>query len=196
MNRRSVLKAGLATSLLPLFGLNGFAKAFDLQNNVKLKAILSDARFPASSEFGTQAAAMGIPHLISRGDITAVWQKHLDPIWREGTASVMGLTTQEQLFCLERLAWDRGMKVLMRVEHDDSGDGALTHKIVAPPLLAEKAAFAVRSERYWPTDLAALLTSCPSSHLSGNCASRVIPSKGKLSDQLVTWVIAPANRTS
>lgn len=196
MNRRSVLKAGLATSLLPLYGLNGFAKAFDLPNNVKLKAILSDARFPASCEFGAQTAAMGIPHLISRGDITAVWQKHLDPIWREGTASVMGLTTQEQLFCLERLAWDRGMKVFMRIEHGDSGDGALTHKILAPPLLAEKAACAVRSERYWPTDLAALLTSCPSSHLSGNCASRVISSKGKLSDQLVTWVIAPANRTS
>jgi hypothetical protein len=196
MKRRSVLKAGLATSLIPLLGFSGFAKAFDLQNRIQLKAILSDRRFPISSAFGLQAAAMGIPHLISNGDITAVWLKHLDPLWREGKASVMGLTTLDQLFCLERLAWDRGMKVLIRVEHRDVGLGDIAHKIEAPPLLAEKSALAVQSGSFWPRELATLLGSCSHSQFSDMCANREVTSKGKLGEQLVSWVIAPANRAA
>lgn len=196
MKRRSVLKAGLATSLLPLLGFNGFAKAFDLQTNVPLKAILSDARYPVSSAFGAHARAMGIPHLTSKGDITAVWLKHLDPLWREGKASVMGLTTQDQLFCLERLAWDRGMKVLMRIEHQDMGRDGIAHRIEAPPLLAEKMVKAVQGNNLWPAELAILLGSCSSSQLIGSCTNREVSSKGNLDEHLVTWVIAPANRVS
>ncbi|MNF76181.1 hypothetical protein D3C85_782580 [compost metagenome] len=196
MNRRSVLKAGLASSLLPLIGFNGIAKAFDLETKVKLKAIVSDARFSASNSFGSHAKVLGVPLLVSSGDITKLWLKHLDPLWREGTASVMGLTTQEQLFCLERLAWDRGMKVLLRIEHNAAVEGRIAHSIVAPPSLIEKTTLAVQNEKFWPTDLAALLTSCTSSQLSGSCFSRQVLSKGILDEQLVTWVITPATRAS
>lgn len=196
MKRRSVLKVGLASSLLPLLGFNGFAKAFDLQSNIQLRAIISDARFAASSAFGAQAATLGVPHLSSKGDITAIWLKHLDPLWREGKASVMGLTTRDQLFCLERLAWDRGMKVLIRVEHQDSGRGDIAHKIEAPPLLAERTAQVVQNDKIWPTELAILLGSCSTAQLIGSCGNREVTTKGGLNEQLVTWVIAPENRVS
>ena len=196
MKRRSVLKAGLASSFLPLLGFNGFAKAFDLQTNIQLRATISDARFAASSAFGAHAATLGIPHISSKGDITAIWLKHLDPLWREGKAAVMGLTTQDQLFCLERLAWDRGMKVLIRVEHQDSGRGDIAHKIEAPLLLAERTAQAVQNEKFWPAELAFLLGSCSTAQLIGSCGKREVTSKGNLDEQLVTWVIAPVNRVS
>ncbi|SCZ05983.1 MULTISPECIES: hypothetical protein [unclassified Pseudomonas] len=196
MNRRSVLKAGLASSLLPLIGFNGIAKALDFESKVKLTAIVSDTRFAASNSFGSHAKTLGVPLLVSNGDITKVWLKHLDPIWKQGSAFVMGLTTQEQLFCLERLAWDRGMKVLMRIEHNAVGEGRIAHSIIAPPRLIEKTTLAVQNEHFWPTDLGVLLSSCSSSLLSGSCFSRQVMSKGCLNEQLVTWVIAPSTRSA
>lgn len=195
MKRRSVLKAGLASSVLSLVGVNGFARTFDLQNKIQPKAVVTDARFPSSITFGAHAAPFGIEHLSSKGDITAIWLKHLDPIWREGKASVIGLTTQDQLFCLERLAWDRGMQVLLRVEHHDSGRGSIAHKIEAPSFLAERTVQAIQNEKAWPSELAFLLGSCSPNQLVGRCAYREVTSKGKLNEQLVTWVIAPATRS-
>lgn len=196
MKRRSVLKAGLATSLLPLLGLGGVAKAFELESSIQLKAILSDRRFPMSSAFGARAAAMGIPHLTTNGDITAIWLKQLDPLWREGKASVMGLTTLDQLFCLERLAWDRGMKVLMRVEHREIGLGEISHTIDAPALLTAQSALALQHGNLWPTELATLLGSCSKSQCVGRRSSRKVTSKGRLGEHLVSWVIVPASQVS
>lgn len=196
MKRRSVLKAGLATSLLPLLGIGGVARALDLQSSIQLKAILSDRRFPMSSAFGARAAAMGIPHLATNGDITTIWLKHLDPLWREGKASVMGLTTQDQLFCLERLAWDRGMKVIMRVEHQEMGLGEITHTIDAPALLTAQSALALQRGDLWPSELATLMGSCSPSQCIGHRSNREVISKGRLGEHLVSWVIVPASQVS
>ena len=51
-----------------------------------------------------------------RGDITDLWFHDLDPQWKKQPVAIAGLTAHGPLFCLERLAWDHGMRVVSRVE--------------------------------------------------------------------------------
>jgi hypothetical protein len=44
-----------------------------------------------------------------RGDITDLWFHDLDLRWKQGPAPIAGLTTHGPLFCLERLAWGKGI---------------------------------------------------------------------------------------
>jgi hypothetical protein len=52
--------------------------------------------------------------------------------WRRGGA-VASLTTVGALFCLERLAWDAGMRLHFRVDHRCFTDGQIEHVLQAPP---------------------------------------------------------------
>lgn len=194
MNRRTLLKASaMSGATLSFLGLGGLAKAFEPAPHTTLKpqAILSDSRFPASRSFGLQAARMGLPHFVNSGDITAIWSRHLDPLWREGQAMVMGLTSAEQLFCLERLAWDRDMRVVLRAQHVAEHNGSISHRIEAPVALADNVAHLTASIASWPSSLAALLGTCTAPQLSGACTRRRASSAGSLDAPLVTWVIAP-----
>ncbi|MDH4874444.1 hypothetical protein [Pseudomonas sp. BN515] len=192
MKRRSFLQAGIASSFLPLLTNSSVANALGFKSSTVIQAVVSDSRFADSRSFGAQAAALGMAHYTSQGDITALWFKELDPLWRKHQAAVTGLTTREHLFCLERLAWDRGLRVLARTEHHDNGSGVLTHQIEAPDLLSAQTAKAIATDGQWSAALASLLANCSPPELNGKCTPREFRSRGQLDESLVTWVIAPA----
>jgi hypothetical protein len=50
------------------------------------------------------AAAAGTTLLALRGDVTALWVQHLQPLWSRGPAVVAGRTRPAALHCLEALA--------------------------------------------------------------------------------------------
>jgi len=109
--RREFLQASFAASLLPAVVS---AKA-DNPGDSFYKVIF-DERFPASVAYGEEWKARGAAVHAIRGDITDLWFHDLDRQWKKQPLAIAGLTAHGPLFCLERLAWDHGMRVLARIE--------------------------------------------------------------------------------
>ena len=51
------------------------------------------------------------------GDMTRFWYDDLYHRWRQAPVAIAGLTAHGALFCLERLAWEKRMRVVYRREH-------------------------------------------------------------------------------
>lgn len=95
--------------------------------------VIFDERFPASVAFGAEWKARGEAVHAIRGDITDLWFHDLDHQWKKRPVPIAGLTAHGPLFCLERLAWDHGMRVVSRVEQAATHDGEpLISWVIAP----------------------------------------------------------------
>ena len=136
ISRRQMLQSGLAATSLPLVAsvslaplASAHAKALE---HPALYKVLFDQRFAASRDFGREAQWQGQSVQAFNGDITNVWYHDLHPRWKNGPAAIAGLTAHGALFCLERLAWDVGMRVTHRVEHSYEGHEPLYSWVIAP----------------------------------------------------------------
>jgi hypothetical protein len=123
LTRRDLLQASAAISVVPAVLATRWAGASVSQSSVaSFHTVLFDARFAEARQFGAEAARLRMNVRGFDGDITNVWFRELSPVWRSkpvATAdmAVAGLTHYGALFCLERLAWDAGMRVIYRAEH-------------------------------------------------------------------------------
>jgi hypothetical protein len=84
---------------------------------VKLHVAIFDRRFAAGRRFARSSDVRGIATRAIAGDVTSLWYTELHPLWKQHPVAIAGLTTYGPLFCLERLAWDHGMRVLQRQEY-------------------------------------------------------------------------------
>jgi hypothetical protein len=120
-SRREFLHAGLVVPFLPV-AIPAIEPAAqdptpqDAAPRVSYYKVIFDERFPASVAFGQKWKAGGAPVHAIRGDITDLWFHDLDAQWKKQPVAIAGLTAHGPLFCLERLAWDHGMRVVSRVE--------------------------------------------------------------------------------
>ncbi len=80
-------------------------------------SVLFDSRYGASRAFGAAAARSGHATAALRGDVTGLWLSHLDPHWAGGGGAVAGMTTAASLFCLEQMAKDHWLRVVVRIDH-------------------------------------------------------------------------------
>jgi hypothetical protein len=138
-NRREFMQVGIAASMLPIAaaGTNFVPGARDPQPN--FYKVIFDERFPTSVAFGNDWKARGAAVHAIRGDITDLWFHDLDLQWKKRPVSIAGLTAYGPLFCLERLAWDRGMRVVSRVDQAAIHDGEpLIAWIIAPKEQAQE----------------------------------------------------------
>ncbi len=113
-SRRDVITTGLAGAVLPLAPLTQ-ARAATGRAPVIHRAIY-DERFDAGRAFALEAGRRGWQAVAIRGDVTDVWFHHLDLHWKQGPSAIAGVTQQNSLFVLERLAWDAGLRVTARAE--------------------------------------------------------------------------------
>jgi hypothetical protein len=136
-SRREFLQAGIAASMLPLAA----SAAIDPAGQPNAEAlpfykVIFDERFPASVAFGGRMKRQGAAVHAIQGDITDLWFHDLDARWKQGPAAIAGMTAHGALFCLERLAWDHGMRVVYRLEHaaspDSLAEDALISWVIAP----------------------------------------------------------------
>jgi hypothetical protein len=133
-SRREFLQAGMAASVLPL-AVAGSDLAPNQRGAVtNFYKVIFDERFPASVAFGVEWIARGAAVHAIRGDITDLWFHDLDLQWKKRPAAIAGLTAHGPLFCLERLAWDQGLRVVSRIEQPTrDGDGEpLISWVIAP----------------------------------------------------------------
>ncbi len=89
----------------------------------KPDTVVVDLRFEESRQFGRVLERHGATVRAFDGDVTDLWFSQLDPLWRARQASVAGLTSFGVLFCLERLAWDHGMRMVHRARHTPLAGG-------------------------------------------------------------------------
>src|SRR4029453_3303581 len=72
--------------------------------------VVCDERFAPSVAFGLEAKRLGAEVVRTHGDITDFWFEDLSRRWKEQPVGIAGLTTHGPIFCLERFAWDHGLR--------------------------------------------------------------------------------------
>ena len=125
LDRRRFIETGIAGSLATAFGIGALPQARGAP--LQLYAAVCDERFAQSLQFVRALAARGVPSRIIREDVTELWYAELYPRWCRAPAAIAGLTTYAPHFCLERLAWDHGMRVIYRGAHRQLPDGRFEH---------------------------------------------------------------------
>jgi hypothetical protein len=135
-SRRRFLQAGLAAPLLPrsLVGLVRDAEpvAASPLDRVALYRVVYDERFAASVDYARAAAARRVPTVRIAGDVTDFWFHDLSLRWREAPVAIAGLTAHGPLFCLERFAWDHGLRVVSRYDCGVEAGESLVSWLIAP----------------------------------------------------------------
>jgi hypothetical protein len=197
-NRREFLQIGLAATALPVAG-GLLASAADASvaaraPAISLYKILFDAEFAQGRRFGDAAARLGIPfHAMARGDVTDFWYHDLDLAWREAPKAIAGFTRHGPLFVLERLAWDRSLRVVLRAEHRPAGDGVIEHVLTGPSASVARAAALVPAGDEWMSVMAGVVAQCAAGCSETTTQTVVTRTRQSLPDNepFYSWVIAP-----
>lgn len=195
-NRRQFLQIGIAATVATqTVRAAGATLALDggVTDSVPLYKVLYDVRFPDSMAFARRAAARGAVTHALEGDMTRFWYDDLYHRWRSGAAAVAGLTAHGPLFCLERLAWDQGMRVVFRAEHKAVPQG-IDHRLSGPLTMLDDARRATGLEG-WGAAMADVVLRCPSGRAEIATADCHRASERlEVTEPLYSWVIAPASR--
>lgn len=159
LNRRVFIEAGAAASLAAALGTPsggshgapaGSSSArveahhrIGASQRVPVHAVVFDERFTAARRFGETARRLGSLVLPIRADVTELWSSQLYPLWRQAPAPVAGITAYAAMFCLERLAWDHGLRMVHRrasgepaaAGYGDGGPGGIPERPQTEPSL-------------------------------------------------------------
>jgi hypothetical protein len=165
-------------------------------SSIRPYKFIYDRRYPASRAFGAAAERVRSTAgtVAVDGDITALWWRDLRRRWSVGGGAIAGMTTARTLFCLEQLARDHWMRVVIRAEHWVSQGQETAHRLTAaePMIVRLSAALAATD---WPARMpAALLAACGEAKAASR-TTRVIGSTRGLDwavrdEQLVSFVIS------
>jgi len=197
-SRREFLQAGIAALALPISAHAVLSPAAGRPENAlpvtPLYKTIFDERFPASVAFGDEARSLGLPVHSIRGDITDLWFHDLDARWKQKPVAVAGLTAQGPLFCLERLAWDHGMRVVFRGDHRYLPQDGIEHALTGPENMLRHARALECEDDEWSQRVAHLVANVPEGAAypaSINIRGRAKSPADRESEHLISWVIAP-----
>lgn len=203
--RREFLQAGIAASAVPIAAgalisdkptmPEPPASAFQLAPMPFYKVVF-DERFPDSVAFAAAMKQLGVAIHGIKGDMTDLWYHELQPQWQKSPVPIAGMTAQGPLFCLERLAWDHGMRVMFRAEHQYRADGCIEHVVSAHEAVLRDAAGLATAGSNWSAHLAGLVSTCGQGRLETSPAivTRLEESPGVDQETLFSWVIGPVVR--
>jgi hypothetical protein len=203
--RREFLQAGIAASAVPMT-----AGAFISDNPTMPETspsvfqlspmpfykVVFDERFPDSVAFAAAMKQLGVAIHGIKGDMTDLWYHELQPQWQKRPVPIAGLTAHGALFCLERLAWDHGMRVMFRAEHRYRPDGCIEHVVSAHKAVLRDAADLATAGSNWSARLAGLVSTCGQGRLETSPAVVTRLGESPRADQetLFSWVIGPVVR--
>lgn len=170
------------------------SRAFSEPGLAPLHRVFFDERRSAARAFATRAGTLGLQTLGFDGDVTDLWYGDLDLRWREAPCAIAGMTGEGALFCLERLAWDRGLRVVSRVRHLRLEGGMVEHVLRTSRRALD--GFRMRCVAdSWEPAVAALVATADGGSVARRDAT-VVSAPGTAQERwpepLVSWVIAPA----
>jgi hypothetical protein len=196
-SRREFLQVGVAALALPISACAASkpsASALAGESApAKLYKVIYDERHASSRAFAAEVARLGAPVHAIKGDITDLWFRDLDARWKKQPVAIAGLTEHGALFCLERLSWDHGMRVVYRADHTYRADGYMEHEFSGSERMLREAVDLSSSGPDWSARVASLLTRCPAARAQASKLTVVTPAARQAGDpeHLVSWVIAP-----
>jgi hypothetical protein len=197
-SRREFLQIGVAALALPISARGAFASSAVLGEPAAtpLYKVVFDERFAASIAFSREVGALGAATHGIKGDITDLWFHDLYARWKQGPAAIAGLTGHGAIFCLERLAWDQGMRVVFRGEHKHLPGGQIEHALSGPESMVRRAARLEANGTEWASLMAGVVTRCPAgrSEVFQTTVSASAARHKSDPDELISWVIAPVRR--
>jgi hypothetical protein len=136
IDRRRFLEVGAAASLgAALTDVSGAAARAIARDSsrlharapepggLKAHAVIYDERFLGARRFAEAVRRLGVPVQPIRGDATQLWYAWLYPLWKRAPSPIAGLTAYAAMFCLERLAWDRRLR-MMQCAAGDAADAS------------------------------------------------------------------------
>ncbi len=163
--------------------------------SIRIYKFIYDHRYPAGRAFG--AAAEHAPStagtVATGGDITAFWSRDLRTEWTAGGGVIAGMATARTLFCLEQLAKDHWMRVLIRAEHAISAGHEIAHRLTGSEPMISRLNSALMA-RDWPRALPGVLTTCRRADGMPRLTRMIGAVRGEVwaatDDMLVSFVIA------
>jgi hypothetical protein len=127
-------------------------------SSVRLYRFIYDRRYSASRAFGAAAerarSTAGVAAI--GGDVTALWSRDFRLQWSAGGGVIAGMTTARTLLCLEELAKDHWMRVVIRAEHAISENQKIAHRLTASEPIIARLTSALAAED-WPAKMPAAL---------------------------------------
>ena len=193
--RREFLQVSLTASALPIAVAFATPAGLPATGREAIDMAVFDERFSDSVRFAKQLERFGVASRSIRGDMTGLWVNTLEPRWSRRPVPIAGLTRHGPLFCLERLAWDYGMRVIFRGEHVQTADARIQHSIKGPVGVVGPELIFAADRIGWADLLASLVVRC---HVGPATSSKICwGSRGPISDleiePLFSWVIAPVS---
>jgi hypothetical protein len=199
-SRREFLQLGVAALALPISARAGWQQtrpgaAADSAAGMPLYKVIYDERYASSRSFANAAKEFGAHVRGIRGDITDLWFHDLDARWKKEPVAIAGLTEHGPLFCLERLAWDHGMRVVYRADHTYRSDDYMEHELSGSERMLREAVDLSSSGPDWSRRTAALLVHCTADRAQESKLTVVTSAVKRAGDpeHLVSWVIAPVD---
>ena len=158
-----------------------------------LHCVVIDDRHAESIAFAQEAHRLGTSGRLTQGDVTQLWYEELHAQWRRQPVAIAGLTEHGPLFCLERWAWDHGMRVVLRVDHHRRADGRTRHLVAAEgvPTLLQRRLDAAGAE--YPVAAARAAHRCVQGRYQVSSPAGVQCAADD-PEPLISWVIAPIQR--
>ena len=127
-NRREFVQTGVTLSALPMVGGGrAAAKTAPAVPALALHWFVYDARYPEAVRIATAGKTARLRPI--HGDISDLWYHELDPALREEPRAIAGVTTAQSLFLLERLGWDRGLRIVYRGTHAAAARDHVAHEL-------------------------------------------------------------------
>jgi len=199
-DRRTFLKTGITALALPTIARSAYALPLAISGEegtyITPYKVIYDDRYQDSQTFAAAARDLGAATHGIRGDVTDLWYNDLYHEWKKGPAAIMGMTTADSLFCLQILAQDQRMHVVLRVDHKYLSDNRIEHTINSMAPAAPAVADLERVGPAWNIYMSDLVLQCPDRQTPATCTTLVTQLDRPAHEQpsLVTWVIAPINR--
>lgn len=113
--RRSVIKGAVGAAALSAL----FPQAFGLEmsgGNPLIKKYFHDVNLDFARRFSSELARNGVNSVGVPDNWTNVWQREIEPIWREKPTAIAGLTQHGPMFMLTQLAQRHGMRLVYSAE--------------------------------------------------------------------------------
>ena len=199
-DRRTFLKTGITALALPTIARNAFSLPLaipsEAQSYVTPYKVIYDDRFQDSIVFAQESNKLGAAVHAIRGDVTDLWYNDLYHEWKKGPAAIMGMTTEDALFCLQILAQDQRMHVVFRVEHNYLPDNRIEHLITGTSHVPHEMEDLANVGPAWNIRMSNVVMHYPDQRTKAAETRIVTRLDRKVTGQqpLVTWVIAPIKK--
>lgn len=202
-SRRGFLQIGVTAATWPLAAgvataAGGVVGAYG-RRSAPLYKVVYDRRFTDSVAFARRMQSLGLEVHGIEGDVTRFWYDDLYHAWRSGPAAIAGMTGQAPLFCLERLAWDQGMRLVFRAGHRRTAGGGVEHDLSGPPVMLQESLSLAEAGNRWCERIADIVAHCSSGPARSTAAQLTVisgaaPVRPAADEPLFSWVLAPVKR--